>query len=361
MPEDRPDFIQLIDLLDADITEVRRLSQVEGVDRSSEVASLEADRDRLIRSFFGQLTPWDEVRLARHPRRPYTLDYLNGAFDDFLELHGDRLGADDPAIVGGLGWIGGYPVITFGHQKGRDIKQRQLRNFGSAKPEGFRKALRLLRLAEKLHKPVVCIVDTPAADCSVEAEERGISEAIARNLMEMFRIRTPIVVVITGEGGSGGALAIGVGDRILMLEHAIYSVIPPEGCAAILWRDPSRKVEAAEALQLTAKEALRHGLIDEVVPEPFGAAHRDPESAAQTLREAILRALEQVTAEGMDGLLDRRFSKFRAMGDWLDPESVSEQLQARSRKNGRKKKDAADDSSLPAGNGHQTKEPGVRT
>jgi len=314
--EERADFIELIDQLDADIAEIKRRSLEEGEDRSADIATLEAERDRVIGIFFENLTAWDKVRLARHPRRPYTSDLLNAAFDDFLELHGDRLFGDDPAIVGGLGWMGGYPVVVLGHQKGRDIKERRLRNFGSARPEGYRKALRLMRLAEKLRKPVVAIVDTPAADCSVEAEERGISEAIARNLMEMFRIRTPIVVVVIGEGGSGGALGIAVGDRILMLEHAIYSVIPPEGCAAILWRDPERKQEAAEALKLTAAEALRFGLIDRIVPEPFGGAHRDPEAAARLFRDAVLAELQELAGSDGDELLRKRYARFRSMGVW---------------------------------------------
>lgn len=343
MANQQPDFIELIDRLDADILEIKRRSADEGIDRSDEIRQLEQDRDRLVSMFFEQLKPWDKVRLARHPRRPYTLDYYNSAFDDFNELHGDRLFADDPAIVGGFGWIGGYPVVTFGHQKGRNIKDRQLRNFGSAKPEGYRKALRLMRLAEKWKKPVVAIIDTPAADCSVGAEERGISEAIARNLMEMFRIRTPIVVAVIGEGGSGGALGLGVGDRILMLEHAIYSVIPPEGCAAILWRDPERKVEAAEALRLTAEDALKFGLIDEIVPEPSGAAHRDPEAAAHHLREAILGALDLVCRQNVDDLLAARYEKFRAMGTWED---ISREASPGTGKNGKTarvaaKKDAA--------------------
>ncbi|MCC6485598.1 MAG: acetyl-CoA carboxylase carboxyltransferase subunit alpha [Armatimonadetes bacterium] len=318
MADEHTDFIELIDRLDADIAELRQRSLQQGEDRTQELASIEKERDRLIELLFGHLSPWDQVRLARHPRRPYTLDYLNSAFDDFVELHGDRRFGDDPAMVGGFGWIGGYPVVTFGQQKGRDIKERALRNFGSARPEGYRKALRLMQLADKLSKPIVAIIDTPAADCSVEAEERGISEALAYNLMEMFRIRAPIVVAVVGEGGSGGALGIGVGDRVLMMQHAIYSVIPPEGCAAILWRAPDRKVDAAEALRLTAQGALDLGLIDSIIEEPFGGAHRDPEAASQALRRALIDALDEIASVNLDELLELRYQKFRAMGQWTE-------------------------------------------
>ncbi|MEI6916438.1 MAG: acetyl-CoA carboxylase carboxyltransferase subunit alpha [Armatimonadota bacterium] len=318
MAEEQVDFIELIDRLDSDIGELYRRGSDENTDHSEEITSIESERDRLIEILFERLCPWDQVRLARHPKRPYTMDYLQGAFDDFTELHGDRVSGDDGAMVGGFGWIGGFPVVTFGQQKGRDIKERKLRNFGSAKPEGYRKALRMMQLAEKLKRPIVAIIDTPAADCSLGAEERGISEALARNLMEMFRIRTPIVVAVVGEGGSGGALAIGVGDRILMMEHAIYSVIPPEGCAAILWRAPERKVDAAEALRLTAQDALRLGLIDEMITEPFGGAHRNPDAAAQSFRQSVLDALKEVTEESIDALMEQRYVKFRSMGEWLD-------------------------------------------
>lgn len=351
MPAEQPDFIQLIDQLDSDIGEIKRRSLEEGEDHTEDVQRLEQERDRVISLFFQQLSPWDKVRLARHPRRPYTQDLLHSAFDDFVELHGDRLHADDPAIVGGMGWLGGRPVVAIGHQKGRDIKERKLRNFGSARPEGYRKALRLMRLAEKLRKPVVLVVDTPAADCSVGAEERGISEAIARNLMEMFRIQVPMVVVVIGEGGSGGALGIAVGDRILMLEHAIYSVIPPEGCAAILWRDPERKQEAAEALRLTANDALKFGLIDKIIPEPLGGAHRDAEATAQIFRDHVLEALDQLVGIDASELLEQRYQKFRQMGVWTDPEALEEPV-VEADKNGNRRatsaKKAPDETPAPA-------------
>ncbi len=239
-------------------------------------------------------------------------------FDDFLELHGDRTYGDDPAIVGGLAVLNGEPVMVIGHQKGRDIKERSLRNFGSARPEGYRKAVRLLKLAQKTGRPVVSFVDTPAADCSVGAEERGISEAIARSMMEMSGIRVPVVVAITGEGGSGGAIATAVGDRILMLEHAIYSVIPPEGCAAILWRDPSKAPQAAAALKLTAKDVHRLGIVDRVIPEPLGGAHRDASGAAQLLKQAIVESMDELRGLSPNELLERRYKKFRNMGRYLE-------------------------------------------
>jgi len=276
------DFEKPIAELDENIAELKRITEEEGVDRSDEIRELELHRDRLIAQIFSNLTPWDKTLLARHPNRPYTFDYIRGIFDDFVELHGDRLFADDNAIVGGFAFLDGKPVMVVGHQKGRDLKERQFRNFGSARPEGYRKALRLMKMAEKFNRPIICFVDTPAADCSFGSEERGISEAIARNMLEMSMLNVPVIVAVVGEGGSGGALGIAVGDKILMQEHAIYSVIPPEGCAAILSefkRDPSRAPEAAAAMKITAPETLELGVIDEVLPEPLGGAHRNFEGA----------------------------------------------------------------------------------
>ena len=241
------DFEKPLAELDAAIDELKRISEEEGIDRAEEISALQEHRDRLAEEIFSNLSPWDKTLLARHPNRPYALDYIRAIFDDFVELHGDRLFADDKAMIGGFAILDGKPVLVVGQQKGRDLKERQFRNFGSAKPEGYRKALRLMKMAEKFNRPIICIVDTPAADCSFGAEERGISEAIARNMMEMAVLGVPIVVVIVGEGGSGGALGIAVGNRVLMQEHAIYSVIPPEGCAAILSefdRNPARAPEA---------------------------------------------------------------------------------------------------------------------
>ncbi len=248
-------------------------------------------RTALLESLFAHLTPWDKVLLARHVKRPYTLDYVSAIFEDWTELHGDRLCADDGAIVAGLAKLDGIPVAVIGHQKGRDLKQRQHRNFGSARPEGFRKAGRVMRLAAKFGLPIVTLVDTAAAAADIAADERGISEAIARSMFEMATLPVPIVSVIIGEGGSGGALGIAVADRVLMLEHAVYSVIPPEGCAAILWRDPERKAEAADALNLTAQRALELGIIDGIIPEPLGGAHRDWAEAAASVKDALLQNL----------------------------------------------------------------------
>lgn len=311
------DFEKPIMELEMQIEEIKRLTAEEGTDRSEEIAALEEHRDRLMRQIFSDLSPWDKTLLARHPKRPYTLDFVRLMFDDYLELHGDRLFADDKAMIGGIGVLAGRQMVFVGQQKGRDLKDRQYRNFGSAKPEGYRKALRLMKLAEKFDRPIICFIDTPAADCSVGAEERGISEAIARNLMEMSTLTVPIVVAVLGEGGSGGAIGIGVGNRILMLEHAVYSVIPPEGCAAILWRDPSRGADAAAALKITSEHALELGVIDEIIPEPLGGAHRNVDETARNLKSAILRHLSEL--EGMPGreLAAERYEKFREMGRFV--------------------------------------------
>lgn len=311
------DFEKPILELEAQIEEIKRLTTEEGTDRSEEIAALEDHRDRLMRQIFSNLTPWDKTLLARHPKRPYTLDYVRLMFDDYVEMHGDRLFSDDKAMVGGIGVLDGKQVVFIGQQKGRDLKDRQYRNFGSAKPEGYRKALRLMRFAEKFGRPIVCLVDTPAADCSVGAEERGISEAIARNLMEMSTLRVPVVVVVLGEGGSGGALGIAIGNSILMLENAIYSVIPPEGCAAILFRDPNRKGEAAEALKITSQDALDLGVIDEIIAEPLGGAHRNVDETSRYLKTAILRHLAQLSSMSGEELANHRYEKFRHMGQFI--------------------------------------------
>lgn len=300
--------------LDANIAELKRLSDEEGVDRSADISELEETRDRLIAEIFANLTSWDKTLLARHPNRPYTMDYIRGIFDDFVELHGDRLFADDKAMIGGMAVLDGKPVMVIGQQKGRDLKDRQFRNFGSARPEGYRKALRLMKMAEKFGRPIISFVDTPAADCSFGSEERGISEAIAKNMAEMFLLKVPVIVVVIGEGGSGGALGIAVGDRVVMLEHSVYSVIPPEGCAAIVWRDPKRAAEAAEALKLTAQHALKYGLIDEVIPEPLGGAHRNYDAVTSAVKNALIRDLEALSAVSMGKLVSKRYEKFRKMG-----------------------------------------------
>ncbi len=312
------DFEKPIAELDEQIAQIRRLTQEQGIDRSEEIAALERDRDRAIEEIFSKLTPWDRVLLARHPKRPYTLDYVRVIFDDYVELHGDRLYGDDHAMVGGIATLENRHVVFVGQQKGRDLKERQYRNFGMAKPDGYRKALRLMKLAEKFRRPVITFVDTPAADCSVDAEARGISESIARNMMDMSILGTPIISVILGEGGSGGAIGIAVADRVLMMENAIYSVIPPEGCAAILWRDPSKYKEMAAALRITSADALELGVVDEVIKEPLGGAHRSPEAAAQSVKSAILRHLEELEKIPIQKLVDARYKKFRSMGVFED-------------------------------------------
>jgi len=292
-----------------------------GIDIEGEIAKLEQRRTEMMRQIFANLTPWNEVQIARHPQRPYTLDYIKLIFDDFMELHGDRINADDAAIVGGLARFYGESVMVVGHQKGREIKERALRNNGSARPAGFRKALRLMKLAEKFNKPIFAFIDTTAAMSDPMAEEEGISRAIAYNLQEMVMLRVPIVVVVTGEGGSGGALGIAVGDRILMLEHAVYSVIPPESCAAILTafgRDKARAAEAADALKLTARHALELGVVDEVLREPLGGAHLNAAETAATVKQAMARHMSALGKLAPDALVQLRYEKFRNMGAWYD-------------------------------------------
>jgi acetyl-CoA carboxylase carboxyl transferase subunit alpha len=278
------------------------------------VAELEDRRDRYIEVMFANLGPWEKVLVARAPRRPYTLDYVQAIFTNFVELQGDRRGFADHAIVGGPANLDGRPVMVVGHQKGRNIQERQLRNFGMAKPEGYRKAIRLFDMAERFRLPVVTLVDTPAADPGVESESRGISEAIAASMMKMFELTVPIVSLVIGEGGSGGAIGIATGNRVLMQEHAVYSVIPPEGCAAILWRDATKGAEAAKALRLTADSARDFGLIDEIVPEPQGGAHRDPMEAAGQVKTALVRHLGELASLSPDELREARYAKYRDMG-----------------------------------------------
>ena len=279
-----------------------------------EAGRLEERLQRLQRKVFGKLTAWQRVQLARHPRRPYALDLIPLLTEDFVELHGDRLFGDDHAVVGGLARLEGRPIVVVGHQKGRDTEEKLRHNFGMPHPEGYRKALRLMRLAERFRKPILTLVDTPGAYPGVGAEERGQAEAIARNLREMAGLATPIVTVVTGEGGSGGALALAVADRVLMLEHAIYSVISPEGCAAILWEDASRAKDAAEVLRITAPDLLKLGVIDGVIPEPPGGAHRNWQAAARAIQRAVTAALAELLPLSPGELVQRRYAKFRRMG-----------------------------------------------
>jgi acetyl-CoA carboxylase carboxyl transferase subunit alpha len=270
--------------------------------------------DKLKADLFSHLSDWQRAQLARHPKRPYTLDYLERVCERFDELHGDRRFGDDAAIVAGMGWIEGNPVMVIGQQKGRDTKMKILRNFGMPKPEGYRKALRLMKLAEKFQRPILCLIDTPGAYPGVDAEERGQAEAIARNLLEMAKLRVPVVAVVLGEGGSGGALALGVADRVLMMENAIYSVISPEGCASILWKDASQAPKAAAALKLTAPHLLELGIIDGIIKEPLGGAHSDYDAAASALKEAVIEAFSELSELTADQLVEERYQKFARMG-----------------------------------------------
>ncbi len=306
------EFEEPIGILLKEIEAVSMLPETE--QRRQDIERLEQRITAIRAELYGRLTPWQRVLVARHPSRPTTLDYIEKLFTDFVEIRGDRRFADDHAMVCGMARYKEREVLVVGHQKGSDTKQKIYRNFGYARPEGYRKALRALRLAEKFSRAIICFIDTPAAYPGIESEERGVAEAIALNLREMAMIPVPIIVVVHGEGGSGGALGIAVGDHILMHEFAIYSVIPPEGCAAILWRDASRKVEAAEALKLTAPDLLALGVIDEIVKEPIGGAHTDPDGAARLLDEALARALAQATALDEETRLEQRYQKFRKMG-----------------------------------------------
>ena len=296
--------------------EIEALSMLPSTtERESEIESLRRRIDSIRADLYRQLTPWQRVLVARHPARPSVLEYVDALFTDFVEIHGDRRFADDRAIIAGMARYRGEPVLVVGHHKGGgDTKQKIIRNFGYARPEGYRKALRAMKFAEKFRRPIIVFVDTPAAYPGVESEERGIAEAIAYNLREMAMLDVPIVVDVCGEGGSGGALGIAIGDRILMHEFAVYSVIPPEGCAAILWRDASRKVEAAEALKLTAPDLLERRVIDAIVPEPTGGAHNNPAAAAALLDGPLASALAEVAAPESAERLERRYQKFRSMG-----------------------------------------------
>jgi acetyl-CoA carboxylase carboxyl transferase subunit alpha len=321
MNRDWLEFERPIVELETKISELRDLAEMKGMDVTREIESLERQAEKLRDEVYSALTPWQRVQLARHPRRPYTLDYIRLVCEEFTELHGDRHFGDDRAIIGGMAILCGRQVMVIGHQKGRDTKENLLRNFGMPHPEGYRKALRLMQLAGKFGRPILTFIDTPGAYPGVDAEKRGQSEAIARNLREMTRIPAPIVVVIIGEGGSGGALALAVGDRILMLENSIYSVISPEGCAAILWGDRAQAPRAAEALRLTARDLDALHLVDRVVEEPKGGAHRDPEGMAAGLRDVLCDELESLEHVPVPELVEKRFQKFLRMGIFADAET----------------------------------------
>jgi acetyl-CoA carboxylase carboxyl transferase subunit alpha len=312
------DFEQPIAELEAKIEELRHVTSDSEVNIQDEIARLQAKSRQLTSSIFANLTPWQITQLARHPHRPYTLDYVNAICSEFNELHGDRMYADDGAIVGGLARIEERSLMIIGHQKGRDTKERVRRNYGMPKPEGYRKALRLMKLGEKFALPVFTFVDTPGAYPGIDAEERGQSEAIGRNLFEMARLRTPIIVTVIGEGGSGGALAIAVGDVVMMLQYATYSVISPEGCASILWRSADMAPEAADALGITSSRLKTLGLIDRIVPEPLGGAHRDPQSTAQALKRALAEALRQVQEKKPKELVEARLERLMGYGKFKE-------------------------------------------
>jgi len=308
------EFEQPIAELEAKIEELRLVGDDNEINIQDEIQRLESKSRSLTESIFSSLSPWQISQLSRHPQRPYTLDYLKRIFTDFMELHGDRAFADDHAIVGGVARLEGRPVMVIGHQKGRDTKDKIQRNFGMPRPEGYRKALRLMQMAERFQIPVLTLIDTPGAYPGVGAEERGQSEAIARNLLEMAGLRTPIICTVIGEGGSGGALAIGVGDRVLMLQYSTYSVISPEGCASILWKSAEKAPQAAEAMAITSDRLKAFELVDQVIPEPLGGAHRDLDVTAANLKQVLIENLDSVMAMDMDQLLEQRYSRLMHYG-----------------------------------------------
>ena len=317
------DFEQPIAALEDKIEDLRYVQNESAVDISLEIEQLTKKSVQLTKDIYSDLTPWQITKIARHPERPYTLDYINQMFTHFVELHGDRHFSDDLSIVGGLARFNGMPCMVLGQQKGRDTRERGLRNFGMSKPEGYRKALRLMKLAEKFKLPVFTFVDTPGAYPGIDAEERGQSEAIGRNIFEMAQLEVPIITTIIGEGGSGGALAISVGDQVVMLQYAIYSVISPEGCASILWKTADRAQDAADALGITAHRLKALGLVDKIVNEPVGGAHRDMPQACAFLKRALIDALRQVNTLGVDELLERRYQRLQSYGRFTDTKAAA--------------------------------------
>lgn len=321
------DFEKPLEELETKIDELKQLSDGKDIDITSEIRKLEKKAKERRMEIFSNLMPWQKTMIARHPDRPYTLDYISLMAKDFIELHGDRRFADDPSVVGGFGRVKDTTFMIIGHQKGRGTKERIFRNFGQPHPEGYRKTLRLMKLAERFKRPILTLIDTPGAYPGIGAEERGQAEAIATSLMEMSRLRTPVISVVIGEGGSGGALALGVADRLYMLEHSIYSVISPEGCAAILWKKsgdigPADFAKAAEALRLTAQDLLKFKVIDDVIPEPLGGAHRDPSLTSERITETVMKALEEVKTKTPSKLIEDRYKRLRRIG--VFEEEVSE-------------------------------------
>lgn len=312
------DFEQPIAVLEAKIEELRHVEFDNKINISDALEQLEKQSESLTESIFANLSDWQISQLSRHPGRPYTLDYIELMFTDFHELHGDRAYADDPAIICGLAKLDSHPVVIIGHQKGRDTKEKIYRNFGMPRPEGYRKALRVMKLAERFRLPIICLIDTPGAYPGIDAEERGQSEAIARNLFEMAKLKTPIICTIIGEGGSGGALAIGVGDRLIMLEYSTYSVISPEGCASILWKSAEKSQLAAEAMGITADRIREQGFLDEMVREPLGGAHRNFKTTAQNLKEVFIRHLNELKQKDTHSLLEKRYQRIMSFGMFED-------------------------------------------
>lgn len=315
------DFEQPIAELEAKIEELRYVGDDSEININEEISKLQEKSRTQTKNIFARLTSWQTSKLARHPMRPYTLDYIDRIFTDFQELHGDRNFSDDSAIVGGIARLDGMPVMIIGHQKGRDTKENIRRNFGMPRPEGYRKAMRLMKMAERFRMPVITFIDTPGAYPGIDAEERGQSEAIARNLFVMAELRTPIVCIVIGEGGSGGALAIGVGDRVMMLEYSTYSVISPEGCASILWKSADKALDAAEAIGITAQRLKDLELIDHIIREPLGSAHRDVDAAARNIRQALVESLEGFEKLGLDKLLEKRYQRLMSYGVYLQEEA----------------------------------------
>lgn len=312
------DFEKPVLELEKQIEEIKRFSIEKNIDMSDQIKVLEEKAATLRADVLKNLTPWQRIQIARHPKRPTSLDYIGMIFTDFVELHGDRSFRDDPAMVGGIAFLDGIPVTVIGQQKGRDTKENIYRNFGLPHPEGYRKALRLMEQANKFNRPVICLVDVIGAYHGVQAEERGQGEAIARNIREMANLTVPVIAVITGEGGSGGALATGIGNKVLILEYAYYSVISPEMCATILWKDPSKASDAASVLKINAMDLLNLGIVDEVIPEPLGGAHKNPAETAQNLKNALVKNLHDLLKYNGEELLENRYNKFRNYGKFLE-------------------------------------------
>lgn len=312
------DFEKPIEELELQLENIKKTAEKNKLDLTASVVELQEKIEKAKQDIYSNLTGWQRVQISRHADRPYTLDYVEHVFTDFIEMHGDRNVKDDKAMIGGIARIGDQSVMIIGHQKGRNTKQRQMRNFGMANPEGYRKALRLMKLAEKFNMPIITLIDTPGASPGLEAEERGQGEAIARNLLEMSVLKVPVICVVIGEGASGGALGIGVGDRVMMLENTWYSVISPESCSSILWRSWEHKEKAAEALKLTAIDMLKNGLIDGVIPEPLGGAHNNPEKMYQTLKDSLQNMIAELSKLNSEKLVETRIDKFSKMGSFTE-------------------------------------------